>query len=97
MKRYAFFCGAYNLQMGGIKSCRESLETREAAKECCEKYFGMLPRKAMERARLHQLPVPAYRGGSQKSEWLISANDLAQHIDGCRKRAMNDWQRLNNS
>ncbi|MFS1525668.1 pyocin activator PrtN family protein [Microbulbifer sp. 2304DJ12-6] len=66
-------------------------------KKCCEKYFGMLPRKAMERARLHQLPVPAYRGGSQKSEWLISANDLAQHIDGCRKQAMNDWQRLNNS
>ncbi|GAB2507347.1 pyocin activator PrtN family protein [Microbulbifer agarilyticus] len=62
---------------------------------CCGKYFGLTWRKAAERARLQQLPVPAYRGGSQKSPWLISAADLAGHIDKCRAEAQHDWQRLN--
>lgn len=64
-------------------------------KKCCDKYFGLGEKKALARARLQQLPVPAYRGGSQKSEWLISANDLAQHIDQCRQQARHDWERLN--
>ncbi|WP_299942171.1 hypothetical protein [uncultured Microbulbifer sp.] len=37
MKRYAFFCGTYNLMMGGIKDFQESLETEEEAKEKAEK------------------------------------------------------------
>ncbi|WKD51094.1 hypothetical protein [Microbulbifer spongiae] len=36
MKRYTFFCGAYNLMMGGIKDFRESFETEEEAKEKAE-------------------------------------------------------------
>ncbi|WKD48976.1 hypothetical protein [Microbulbifer spongiae] len=36
MKRYALFCGAYNLQMGGIKNFQKSFETEEAAKEKTE-------------------------------------------------------------
>ena len=46
----------------------------------CEKYFGLSTPKAKRRACLQQLPIPAYRAGSQKSPWLISAIDLAQHI-----------------
>ncbi|WP_160153313.1 pyocin activator PrtN family protein [Microbulbifer sp. ALW1] len=63
--------------------------------QCCDKYFGINPRKAVERARLQQLPVPAYRGGSQKSQWLVSAADLAGHIDKRRAEAQHDWKRLN--
>ena len=62
---------------------------------CCEKYFGMSLRKASSQARLQQLPVPVYRGGSQKSMWLISAADLAQHIDTLKERARHDWERIN--
>jgi hypothetical protein len=47
----------------------------------CEKYFGLSTPKAKRRACLQQLPVPAYRAGSQKSPWLISAIDLAQHTN----------------
>lgn len=64
-------------------------------RECCDKYFGLSEKKAFERARHQQLPVPTYRGGSQKSEWLINAADLAQHIDAQRKAARHDWERIN--
>jgi len=63
--------------------------------DCCEKYFGLSEKKASERARTQQLPAPCYRGGSQKSEWLISAADLAKHIDAQREKAHRDWERIN--
>ena len=61
----------------------------------CEKYFGLSIPKAKRRACLQQLPVPAYRAGSQKSPWLISAIDLAQHIDQQRRTAERQWQSMN--
>ncbi|MEZ5492093.1 MAG: pyocin activator PrtN family protein [Gammaproteobacteria bacterium] len=63
--------------------------------QCCEKYFGMSLKKASTHARHQQLPIPAYRGGSQKSMWLVSAVDLANHIDLLKEKAKHDWQRLN--
>ena len=60
----------------------------------CEKYFGLSTNKAKRRACLQQLPVPAYRAGSQKSPWLISAADLANHIDQQRQSACNQWANL---
>ena len=57
----------------------------------CEKYFGLSTPKAKRRACLQQLPIPAYRTGSQKSPWLISAIDLAQHIDEKRSIAARQW------
>lgn len=63
--------------------------------KCCEKYFGMSLTKASAHARHQTLPVPAYRGGSQKSMWLINATDLANHIDKLQAKARLDWQRLN--
>ena len=56
----------------------------------CEKYFGLSTPKAKRRACLQQLPIPAYRAGSQKSPWLISAIDLANHIDEKRLIAAPD-------
>lgn len=61
----------------------------------CEKYFGLSVPKAKRRACLQQLPIPAYRVGSQKSPWLISAIDLAQHIDKQRARAAEQWAAVN--
>ena len=61
----------------------------------CEKYFGLSVPKAKRRACLHQLPVRAYRGGSQKSPWLINAIDLAQHIDERRSQAAKEWASIN--
>jgi len=63
--------------------------------QCCEKYFGMNLKKASSHARHQQLPIPVYRAGSQKSMWLVSAVDLAQHIDLLKEKARHDWQRLN--
>ena len=60
----------------------------------CEKYFGLSLAKAKRRACLQQLPVPAYRVGSQKSPWLISASDLAKHIDAKRSIAAKQWSNM---
>lgn len=61
----------------------------------CEKFFGLSLREACRRAPFHQLPIPAFRGGSQKSEWLIDAADLADHIDQSAEKAREEWQALN--
>jgi pyocin activator protein PrtN len=61
----------------------------------CEKYFGLSVSKAKRRACLQQLPIPSYRVGSQKSPWLISAADLAKHIDQQRQLASEQWASMN--
>jgi len=48
--------------------------------ERCAHHFGMTPEQAKRTAARQQLPVPAFRLGSQKSPWLISAEHLAAHI-----------------
>ena len=60
-----------------------------------EKYFGLSVPKAKRRACLQKLPIPAYRAGSQKSPWLISAADLAKHIDQQRQIASKQWANMN--
>lgn len=60
----------------------------------CDKYFGLSVAKAKRRACLQKLPVPAYRAGSQKSPWLISAIDLARHIDEQRTDAARQWANI---
>jgi len=60
-----------------------------------EKYFGLSVPKAKRRACTQQLPIPAYRAGSQKSPWLVSAADLASHIDQQRKLAADLWENMN--
>ena len=52
-----------------------------------DKYLGMSERQAKDKASLQELPIPAFRIGSQKSPWHVSAADLAQHIDACRDAA----------
>ena len=63
--------------------------------DCCEKYFGLSYRQASTRARHQELPVPCYRAGSQRSEWLIDGNVFAGWIDEKKKEAMEDHRRMN--
>lgn len=46
------------------------------------------------RAARRQLPVPAYRCGTQKSGWLVSAKDLADYIDEQRHKAKQEWEKF---
>lgn len=62
--------------------------------QVCEKYLGMDNRKACTEAARRKLPVPAYRCGSQKSSWIIHANDLAEHIEKKREMAKDEWKAL---
>lgn len=66
--------------------------------DCCEKYFGLSVEKAKRRAALQQLPVRAYRPTkSQKSGWLISAADLAAHLDRRKAEDGKDFEAMNGS
>ena len=59
------------------------------------KYFGLDSRKAAEKARTQSLPVPVYRGGSQRSQWLVSAQDLAAYLDAQKEKARKEWKDIN--
>lgn len=61
--------------------------------KCCDR-FGLSPTEAKRLAIAQRLPVPAFRLGTQKSPWVISATDLAAHIDSLRDRALRDHQAM---
>ena len=63
--------------------------------DCCDKYFGLNIEQAGTRARQKKLAVPTYRCGSQKSKWLVNAQDLADFIDARRQKAHRDWEVIN--
>jgi len=58
------------------------------------KYFGLDEREAKRRAAMRSLPLPAYRAGSQKSGWLISASDLAKYLDERKAEAQREWAQV---
>lgn len=60
-----------------------------------EKFFGLKPDIAKKRAARQRLPVKVYRGATQKSPWLVSAQDLADHIDQQRTKAQKEWDQVN--
>lgn len=63
--------------------------------DVAEKFFGLKPDMAKKRAARQQLPVTAYRAGTQKSPWLVSAQDLANYIDEQRRKARREWDQVN--
>ncbi|MEO1852743.1 MULTISPECIES: pyocin activator PrtN family protein [Chromohalobacter] len=64
--------------------------------EVAPRYFGISAKTASARALAQGLPVPAYRAlDSQKSPWLVSATDLAEHLDKRRAEACKLWQHVN--
>jgi hypothetical protein len=73
-------------------------ETAEIPLEkVCLKYFNLDIKTAAERAGRAKLPVPAYRAGTQKSQWLVSAHALAEHLDERKKEAESDWRKRRNA
>ena len=63
--------------------------------ERCASHFGMAKEEAKRAASRQQLPIPAFRLGSQKSPWLVSADKLAEYIDARRQAADDEWRRVN--
>lgn len=59
-----------------------------------EKYLGLSAKEAAQRASKQSLPFPVFRGGSQKSPWLVSATELAKWIDREREKAARDWKAI---
>lgn len=57
------------------------------------KFLGMELDKAARQASMNRLPFPAYRAGSQKSPWLVSAAELAKYLDQQKAEAAKSWQR----
>lgn len=58
-------------------------------------YFDMEYKRAASLAAVQRLPVPAYRIGTQKSPWLVSAKDLADLLDKQQEEAAMQWQKMN--
>ena len=61
----------------------------------CVNYFGLNEIQASKKASLQQLPVPAFRLGSNKSRWHIHAVELAAYIDSENEKAKNTHQKIN--
>jgi hypothetical protein len=61
----------------------------------CAHHFGMGADEAKRAAARQALPVPTFRLGSQKSPWLVSADELASYIDTKRDAARAEWKRIN--
>lgn len=70
--------------------------TAQIPVEKCAALFGLSPKKAEEYAGRQQLPVPAFRIGSQKSPWLVDAQKLASHLDAAKLQAEDEWKRIRN-
>lgn len=43
--------------------------------------------KIARKARDQQFPFPVYRGGTQKSDWLVSITELAKWLDKIKTEA----------
>lgn len=61
---------------------------------CCH-YFGLEPDNAKRAAARQQLPVPAFRLGTQKSPWVVAADKLAAYIDAKRAAGEAEWKKVN--
>ena len=49
-------------------------------------------KRAAEAANKQALPVPAYRLGSNKSQWFLDASKLAAYIDLKKVQAEQEWR-----
>lgn len=59
----------------------------------CEKYLGLSPKVAKQRAALHTLPFPTFRlTDSAKAPIMVKVSDLARHIDDQHEAAAKSWE-----
>lgn len=62
--------------------------------DIAEKYLGMRPSTADQKATEGKLPIATFRiGNTQKAPRLVHVQDLADHIDKQRKDAKEELER----
>jgi hypothetical protein len=64
-------------------------------KDICDKYFSLDFKTACKKASYQELPVPVFKGGSQKSQWLVDVNHLAAHLDSLAGKAFESHRKMN--
>ncbi|WP_165312415.1 pyocin activator PrtN family protein [Vibrio ziniensis] len=63
--------------------------------EIAVEYLGMSFNTALKKARTQSLSLPAFRlDDSQKSEWMVSLEDLANLITQQADKARAEWEEL---
>ncbi|MEJ1383069.1 MAG: pyocin activator PrtN family protein [Candidatus Sedimenticola sp. (ex Thyasira tokunagai)] len=60
-----------------------------------KKYLSLSKDQATRKAKRHELPFPAFQGGSQKSEWVVAIEHLAKWLDWKMKDAQKEWEAMN--
>lgn len=60
-----------------------------------EKYFNLSKAEAERKAKRHDLPVPAFRTGGQRSPWFVHVEDLANWIDELQAKQRENWRKIN--
>ena len=66
-----------------------------ALSDVAERYFGMKPSIAENKAAIGQFPVPTFRASdSQKAPRLIHIQDLAEHLDKQRQKGIDLFQSM---
>jgi hypothetical protein len=59
------------------------------------KFFGLSPVEALKRASSQGLPVPVFKLGSQKSPWLVYAQDVVDYVKAKHKEATSEHRAVN--
>jgi hypothetical protein len=59
-----------------------------------KKYFGLNEKQSKRKAAAQDFPFPVFRGGSQKSEWLVSVPSLAEWLNNEENAARKEWQAM---
>ena len=60
-----------------------------------ERYFGLSKAEASKKAKQHELPVPAFRMGGQRSPWFVHVEELAKYIDELNAKQREIWKKMN--
>ncbi|MCI1710853.1 MAG: pyocin activator PrtN family protein [Chiayiivirga sp.] len=68
--------------------------TTQIPVELVAHHFGLTTNEAKRSAARQALPIPCYRLGSQKSPWVVSADELAAHIRAKQAAAQDEWKRI---
>lgn len=66
-----------------------------ALADISEKYLGMKPRTAEDKAAVGLLPLPTFRmSESQKAPRLVHLEDLASYIEKARQEAKREFEKF---
>lgn len=63
--------------------------------EISQQYLNLQPEEASRRACRGELPFPVFRmSKSQRSPWVVTADELGGYIDKCSAEARKEWERV---